>query len=106
MSGIVYTRLMPPVKLDFDIGSYLESDPEMEGRPQIRGTRVHVQKIGVLYGEGLSAAEMAEEMDLDVRRYTQPLRFTFRGRPRSTKTSEQDAEYFRLAEARHSVALR
>jgi uncharacterized protein (DUF433 family) len=99
---------MPPVKLDFDIGSYLESDPDhMEGRPYIRGTRVSVQRVGILYSQGFTPDEIAYEMNLELPSVHAALAFYLARRDEIEQDiDEQEAEGLRLMEEYRAALAR
>jgi uncharacterized protein (DUF433 family) len=49
----------------FDIGQFLDSDPEhMGGRPFVRGRRVSVQQLGACYSDGMTADQIVREFSL------------------------------------------
>lgn len=99
---------MPPVRLTFDIGSYLESDPNhMDGRPYIRGTRVSVQRVGILYSQGLSPDEIAYEMTLELAAVHAALSFYLAHRAEIEQDiDEQDAEALQIIRDAQSVPAR
>ncbi len=54
-----------PTTAPFDIGSFIDSDPNChDGWPYVRGTRKTVASVGLMYAEGLTAEEIAEEKSM------------------------------------------
>lgn len=48
-----------------ELASFLDSDPEhRHGRPFIRGRRVSVDRISILYNQGYTPEEIAEDYSL------------------------------------------
>ncbi len=87
------------VTLTFDIGSLLDSDPSYyEGRPFIRGKRVTVQRVGILHSEGLSAAEIADEVGATMAEVHAALSYYLANREDiDADVKAQDQQYHRAA---------
>ena len=89
----------------FDISTFIDSDPGYYGgRPFIRDKRVTVQRIGILYSEGLNAQEIAEDYNLCLPEVHAALCYYLANRDEiDADIKEQDAEYFRAAAAHVSL---
>jgi uncharacterized protein (DUF433 family) len=85
--------------LAFDIGSLLDSDPGFyAGRPFIRGRRVTVQRIAILFKQGFTPTELAEDLNLVPEQVHAALAYYHANRDAiDADIEEQDAEYDRLA---------
>ncbi|MEX0783043.1 MAG: DUF433 domain-containing protein [Dehalococcoidia bacterium] len=84
-----------------ELGSMLENDPNhRDGRPFIAGTRVSVDRIGILFAQGSSPAEIAERYSLDLPQVFAALAYYLANREQIDREIESmDAEYDRRAAA-------
>jgi uncharacterized protein (DUF433 family) len=89
----------------FDIGTLLDSGPTyFGGRPFIRGKRVTVQRIGIVYNEGRSPERIADDLILTLPEVHAALAYYFANREAiDADIKEQDEEYDRLAAAHSSL---
>jgi uncharacterized protein (DUF433 family) len=83
----------------FDIGTFLESDASFQGgRPFIRGKRVTVQRVAILYSQGMTDADIAEDFNLDLAEVHAALCYYLANRDAiDADVRGQDAAHFRVA---------
>lgn len=81
------------------IDELIEHRPELrDGRPYIAGTGVSVARVGVLWGEGFSAEEIAEAMSLSLVQAFGALAFYLRNQTAiDADVDAQDDETDRIA---------
>lgn len=93
-----YTELMEGLK---GIGDLISSRPDYrEGRPHITGTGVSVGRIGILWFEGRTPEETADDYDLTLPQVYAALACYHLNRELIDEDLRlQDEEYFRLAAA-------
>jgi uncharacterized protein (DUF433 family) len=90
-----------------ELASLLESDPAHRGgRPYIAGTRVSVARIGVLYSDGMSPDEIAQDASLALPQVYAALAYYLSNRAAVDEDVRlQDAETLRIAAERKSQSL-
>lgn len=83
-----------------ELASFLDSDPDHRGgRPFIRGRRVSVDRISIMYKQGYSAEEIAADHSLSLAQVYTALAFYLANREAIDREQDEiDAEERRLEE--------